>query len=368
MECQELIFMNSTLSSASFFLGANNKQGYVSLFKDVYNPNEPGSHYILKGGPGTGKSTLMKKAADYLTDKGFFVEKDYCSADPSSLDMIYCPELNFSVTDGTSPHPFEPSLPGVTEFIVNLGEAWNTKILKENIKEINALFKSYSEEHKKAASYLFATSKCGKEVAEMFLKTVDYEKSLKYIKKLCTKKIPDKNTEKKGKINKRFLSGITPDGVKVQYDTLNVFCDEIVTFCDEYGVISQFFIDYIGEYAVNKGYDIYKCFCSLYPKTKAEHIIIPELKLCFFTENGYHYSLDDIKSPVYSTRFCDKKSLFAVNEKTNFLLKCKKEFIDEAVRKMSAAKGLHDKLEEFYIKATDFSVIDEKCEEILKSL
>ncbi len=359
---------DNTFSSASFFLGATGKHGYVSLFNDVYSPEKPGAHYILKGGPGTGKSTLMKKAAKHLTDKGYFVEKDYCSADPSSLDMIYCPELNFSVTDGTSPHIFEPSLPGVTEFIVNLGEAWNKDILKENIKEINSLFKAYSAEHKKAANYLFAASKCSREAAQMFLKTVDYEKSLKYIKKLCTKKIPDKNSAEKGKINKRFLSGITPDGVAVQYDTLNVFCDEIVTFCDEYGVLSQFFIDYIGEFAVNKGYDIYKCFCPLYPETKAEHIIIPELKLCFFTENEYHYSLDDIKSPVFSTRFCDKKSLFGMNEKARFLFKCKHEFIDESVRKMSAAKGLHDKLEEFYIKATDFSVIDGKCEEILKSV
>ena len=45
--------------SASF-LGANTPKGFVSLFDELYNPYDNTDAYIIKGGPGTGKSTLMK--------------------------------------------------------------------------------------------------------------------------------------------------------------------------------------------------------------------------------------------------------------------------------------------------------------------
>ena len=45
--------------SASF-LGANTPKGFVSFFDELYNPYDNCSAYIIKGGPGTGKSTLMK--------------------------------------------------------------------------------------------------------------------------------------------------------------------------------------------------------------------------------------------------------------------------------------------------------------------
>lgn len=360
--------MYNTFENVSFFLGANSKKGYCSLFNSIYSPEENGKHYILKGGPGTGKSTLMKKVAKKLESKGYFTEYGYCSADPSSLDMIFAPEINFSVVDGTSPHTLDPSLPGVTEFIVNLGEAWDTASLKNSKEIINKLTKGCSAEHKKAADFLCAAGKCEKEIAEAFLKTVDFEKVNIFVKRLCQRKIPDKGTNKKGREYKRFLSGITPDGIVVQYDTLNALCESIVTTEDSFSGLSPLIAEFIGEYAKEKGYDIIKCFCPLFPNTKPEHIIIPELKLCFFTENSYHYSLDDINGTVHTTRFCNKEELNKSKEKIKFLSECKKEFIDSAVKKMSVAKGLHDRLEKYYINATDFNIIDEKCDEILKSI
>ena len=123
--------MTKTITPVSFFFGANNKRKYTSLFSDAYKPESEGKHYILKGGPGTGKSTLMKKIANELEKKGYFVERGYCSADPLSIDMVLAPEINFSILDGTSPHTFDATYPGVTESIINLGVAWDKKYLNQ---------------------------------------------------------------------------------------------------------------------------------------------------------------------------------------------------------------------------------------------
>ena len=46
----------------------------------------------------------------------------------------------------------------------------------------------------------------------------------------------------------------------------------------------------------------------------------------------------------------------------------KAEMAEEAVRRLSVARQVHDQLEEYYIKATDFDVINEIGDRIISSL
>lgn len=352
----------------AFFLGANNKAGYCSLFSEVYSPYADGSRYILKGGPGTGKSTFMKKIADRLEKKGLFIERCYCSADPNSLDAVIAPEINFSVFDGTAPHTFDPTLPGVTEHIVNLGEALNRNELRKHRVEISELTKAISTQHKTAGEFLYAAYTLGKECAAFYGASADIQKVLLFSERIAKRKIPEKRSAEKGELVKRFLSAITPDGVTVMYDTLNALCSEIITVDDPFGAFSPAIMSFLSADALKKGYRVYECYCPLKPYSAPEHIIIPELELCFFTENRYHRSLTDGEKTVHSSRFCDKESLFGVKEKLAFTAKGKNELINEAVKKISAAKGLHDTLEEYYIKAADFDKINMLCNRILNEI
>ena len=67
--------LKKTVLPVSFFFGANNKSGYCSLYNSLYDPYIEGKHFILKGGPGTGKSTLMRKVAEKAERKGYYVEE-----------------------------------------------------------------------------------------------------------------------------------------------------------------------------------------------------------------------------------------------------------------------------------------------------
>ena len=81
------------LSLPKFFLGANSPYGFISIFNNLYYPEEDWFAYIIKGGPGTGKSTLMKKLAKEANLRGINTELIYCSSDPSSLDAVIFPQL-----------------------------------------------------------------------------------------------------------------------------------------------------------------------------------------------------------------------------------------------------------------------------------
>ncbi|MBR4286525.1 MAG: hypothetical protein IKT55_02335 [Clostridia bacterium] len=357
--------MTTIILPVSFFLGANNKNKYCSLFGEIYNPYEKGCNIILKGGPGTGKSTLMKKVAKKLDEKGYFIERGFCSADPSSLDAVTAPEIAFSIFDGTSPHVIEPTLPGVTEHIVDLGKAWDRKLLKEHINEIGELTKANKLQHKKVADFMRAAAHIETQGVLICSEFIDKEKVLRYAKRLCARYLVAKKGGQKGKLKKRFLSGITPEGVKVFHETPVALSEKIITIEDEYNAVSPFIVEYFCSEAIEKGYDVYACYCPLFPEYKLEHIIIPELKLCVFSENSYHYSIDDEGKRVHASRFFDMALYNKNKEKLKFLKKAKKELIDECVKKLILAKDIHDKLEEYYINATDFGVIDEIGERIL---
>ena len=44
----------------TYFLAANSGQGFYSKFGECYDAHNGWKAYVIKGGPGTGKSSLMK--------------------------------------------------------------------------------------------------------------------------------------------------------------------------------------------------------------------------------------------------------------------------------------------------------------------
>ena len=78
----------STEPQVRYFLGANSPAGFYSLYDQLIDPAEAEAVFILKGGPGCGKSTLMKRVAAAAEERGLQVEYIPCSGDPDSLDAI----------------------------------------------------------------------------------------------------------------------------------------------------------------------------------------------------------------------------------------------------------------------------------------
>ena len=59
--------------------------------------------YIIKSGPGSGKSSLMRRVERHLQAAGLKTEQVLCSGDPDSLDAVIVPELGAAIVDGTAP-------------------------------------------------------------------------------------------------------------------------------------------------------------------------------------------------------------------------------------------------------------------------
>ncbi len=127
------------------FLGVNCESGFYSLYEEFVNKRTRA--YVIKGGPGTGKSTLMRNIARQAQDLGLDVELLHCSSDPDSLDGVYIRQINTCIVDGTPPHVIEPPLPGAVGRIIDLYQFWDKpqlakkiSVIKEQNAKIQALF------------------------------------------------------------------------------------------------------------------------------------------------------------------------------------------------------------------------------------
>ena len=92
----------------NFFLGANSRDGFQDLYRAFVQDERNEDVIVLKGGPGVGKSTLMKEIGRRAETAGETVEYIWCSGDPDSLDAVRLPRLGVIAVDGTSPHGVAP--------------------------------------------------------------------------------------------------------------------------------------------------------------------------------------------------------------------------------------------------------------------
>lgn len=130
------------------FASSNRADGFHSDFEAVFS--EVGRRILLKGGPGTGKSSFLRAAAEAAEKRGMAVERFACSSDPSSLDGVMIPALDLALADATAPHEMSPRLPGAADSLVDLGQFWDRKLLAAHRVEIETLGA------KKAAGYRLA--------------------------------------------------------------------------------------------------------------------------------------------------------------------------------------------------------------------
>lgn len=350
-----------------FFLAANSCEGFVSHFGGSYIPGIWRA-YIIKGGPGTGKSSFMKYIAAKATDKGFKVTLCPCSSDPLSLDGVIIDDIKTVILDGTAPHVVEPALPGACENIIDLGQFWDSRKLFSNAKEISAAAEKNARLHKTAAAYLSAAGEVLYDNLKISRLYTDRAAILRQALRLSRRYLPEKQ-KKRGNEFVRFLGGTTPEGVVSFNKSVTEFYKTVVVFKDKYGGASGEIMKYLRAAAREKGYDIIVLKSPLLPNELIDHILIPELSLAFVTENEYAKFDTDVRR-IHSRRFENKSILKKYRGRILFNRRISKQLLLGACATLKEAKSTHDQLEKYYIGAMDFTSLSlfaaEKAKEILK--
>lgn len=351
--------MNST--DVRFFLGSNTKRGFVPLFGKLKKPESGRRFYILKGGPGSGKSTLMRRIAKTLLERGHFIEFFPCASDPDSLDAIYDHDGGIVIADGTAPHILDPDYPGAYDMIINMADAWNNAAIEENRHKIIELSHDISGCHKMATACIKSAAALLDEnrlIAEEYL---EHNKISSFVSSLIKKL----DNAASGEESHRLLSAVTVGKLLFFDKTISSLCQEVYIIEDEWGAVSAAVLSQIRDYAVKNNLAFISCYCSVNVPDKIDHILFPPIGLGITSSNSYHSTDGPVKTqgqelmkPVkgYTLDSMRKQSLLAG------------QLIDLAAKHVAQAKDLHDKLEKYYISAMDFSKVDKIYQKLIEDI
>ncbi len=345
-----------------YFLAANSCQGFKSSFSESFNPLLGWKAYIIKGGPGTGKSSFMKKIAQRAAEYNTEVILCPCSSDPDSLDGVILPSKKIIVLDGTSPHAIEPKYPAVCEAVLNFGEYWNPSAF-ESPKEIIALTDKNKLFHKSAARYLKSAGELLENNYRLCLEGANIEKITGFAQKLCKKYIEKSNLSPLEWV--RYLNGVTPKGIISLTDSLDRF--ERIIIEDKYSAVSNIIMEEIRSYALKQGREIITVKNALLPETLTDHIIIPSLSLAFVTEHQY-FKLQSEERRIHARRFLNTSTMSKNRQRLKINLKAANQILEYAISTLKEAKLVHDSLEKHYIKAMDFEKLNELCDNLCSEI
>lgn len=350
----------------SYFLGSSGKNGFFSCFSQLTPKIEGQYTYIIKGGPGTGKSSLMKKIADEMERRDIGSERIYCSSDPDSLDAVIFPSLRVSIADGTSPHTIDPDYPGATGEIINLGECWDKQKLLDNKEKIIALTDKYKECHRRCRRFIDSAFSIYGDGEKICRDCVDKERLMRYASRVANRHFK-KPSGRIGLEKIRLLDAITPKGYYFLSETANEMCDTTVIFEDDFGVAASMLIGEIRSYALASGFSVISSpFVG--NEKQLRHIIIKELALGFFTCDKL-CEPDIIPTKTVSLRrFYSTGELALHRARLTFSKKASKELMNEAVCALRMAKDEHDALEACYVEAMDFGKLAKIADELIERI
>lgn len=128
---------------------------------------------FIKGRPGSGKSTMLKKLAAAAETQGIEVQVFHCGFDPNSLDMLIFPQLGTAIFDSTAPHEYFPDRAG--DEILDMYERAMTPGTDETYAvELAEIKTRYSAKMKEATSYLAAAEALDSEIKAIYTAATDF--------------------------------------------------------------------------------------------------------------------------------------------------------------------------------------------------
>lgn len=345
----------------TYFAGANTADGFAGAYEDFIREPELTRLYILKGGSGTGKSSLIKACAARAEQAGAEVTMLLCSSDPSSADAVILrgSGRTVAILDGTAPHTRDPLLPGAVSRIINAGDHWDASVLQKKREEILLHTVEKKAAYERAYRFLGAYRHLTDILHQLLLPCLDTEKMAAAADRIVSS-FP---AGEEGCVQTRYTYALSMTGAW----HLPTFSEQAKTqfrILDGYGT-GCLFLQMIFRKLSRRGTVLFSPIPAC-PGVPAE---------LFYEENGASFSLANERKEardgiryVNMQRFLDRHELAGVRARLRFTDRCRQMLFDGALEALADARRAHFALEELYKSAMDFASLsretDRLCSEI----
>lgn len=353
-------------SPVEYFLGANAPSGFYSLYSELLPTPQARCIYLLKGGPGCGKSTLMRQVASAMTQQGLTAETILCSGDPDSLDAVVFPEIGVALADATAPHILEPKYPGVVERYLDLGSCYQCTALQSIRPEILSATKAYKDCYQRVYRCLDAAGELTEDIRTTLLTPELSQTLARRAKGILHRELKGRRSSAPGQVKQRFLSAVTHKGYLCLYDTALAQCPRVYELQDHYGLGHELLLPLLTG-AVELGHHVVACPDPMAPDRLA-HLLLPDAGLCFLSSTPSAVFPDRPARRIRLDTAVDDQLLRANRPRLRFAKKVSAALLDEAVVSLGQAKSNHDTLEGLYNPHVDFDRVHTLAQQVIEEI
>ena len=360
------------------FAGGNTPRGFFSYFHYLPRPlaaPQPKRVWIIKGGPGVGKSTFMSRIGEEMVQRGYDVELHHCSADPDSVDGVVIPALGLAIVDGTAPHVIDPAHPGAVDAVVNLGEHWDEAEIRRRRETILDLSARYRECYAVAYRFLAAAGEIYKDWRAANASLVDtprvhgitWELIREVTGDLIRGSTRDRAGGSGGYVRKLFASAITPAGFRHHLDSLLEPLPRRIVLRGEPGTGHRTFVAQLAQLLAGHGVGLELFHCAMEPE-EPEHLLAPKLGLAVVTSAEPHVWEGEATQVIDLNELRDRGSLERNRTRVEEDKTVCWDLVGRGIQWLKRAKELHDELEQCYIPHMDFAAIEERRRRLVASI
>lgn len=327
--------------------------------------------FIIKGAPGTGKSTLIKNIADTLIEKGEKIEIIRSPKDNELLDGLIIPRLNIGLLVSSPPFTLEAKYVGAREEEIDLNEGLKMQQLLTWKHEIIHLTDLLEKKYEEAVYHLAKAKEIHLEHEKIYIEHMNFDLANQLTVELIDEIFSKHQPEARKAVHRQlFLGATTPQGPVNSIDNITETVKQRIIIKGRAGSGKSTILNKIVQEATKRGVNAEIFQCGFDP-TSLDMVILPELGYAVLDGTPPHpiepSREGDRVLDLYALCFDQDIDQLYANELKQIVSSYKQE-TSAAVRLIKEAKDLNDRLKKIYSQALDFSRNKAKEEYILTRL
>jgi hypothetical protein len=332
------------------FASSHTTQGYYTFIPELIKDLD--RVYILKGAPGSGRSTFIRLVGEVMSEQGLEVEFWISALDSITPDGVYIPQLDLAIINGSLPGNIDPRYPGVKEHLINLGEYWDPAVIQAQRPQIIDLVDRIELSLQKAYCLLKELGRMKAELRQINSRYMNIEKMGQLVKQLGQEILTNRSGEK------HYFAGVlTIDGLVDYVHELSHSCQKRYIFKGPAGSGKSMVIGELARLVKEQGYFLEYYHCGLEVESLVM-VIIRNLQIALIEAGSVDIPLKPwdvvVDLSLYLEGYDDNHNQESSSENRRSL-EC---LLVEAQQQLEKSSQSQQELKKIYAGAMDFASLD----------
>lgn len=342
------------------FTSSNTCDGFHSFIPDLVKPLQ--RVYILKGAPGSGKSTFIRMLGESLAQRGYEVDFWLSASDPLNPEGLYLPRLDLAVVNGSQGQGLDPHYPGATGEVIVMEQYQDREALRRDGSEIIALIDRLENEGQQVKEILNQAAGTQQDIRRIISRHLQLEKIHSLVDQL------EGEWFQEGPAERHFYgSSFTAEGTINYVDEISRSCQRRYVMKGVSGSGQAIIIAEIAERARRRGWYL-EYYHSGLERENIIMLLIPSQGIALIDAADTELNLCPWDVVIDMNEFLDDSYSLEQAQEAGELKRTYEILLVKAGESLENTQKTLLDLKKIYSASTDFDGIERRREKVLQDI